>query len=527
MFDRDDASAVVAEIEVSQRQESSLMAHRMDAIAALLVLRTADAEAEDPDPGWSMITGFARTSAEVGAAMNMPPMDASKLVAQADALDNRLPRLAALLSAGEVDWPTARLIIRRTELVDDDLIARIDEEMADRLRRWHTWSRRRVTNAVDELICSIDPEAAKERRASSERDRYVTVTSQPDGSAHVRGRLPATAGVAFDKRLTDMAKAVCARDSRTLAQRRADALTALLDGRGLACDCAQPDCPARGSDEPSSIRTVVNVITSEETLLGQSDQPGYLEGFGVIDADLVRDIAEDAALCPLGPPSVTPEEAVRYQPTAEVDRWVRLRDLTCRFAGCDRPVTTCDLDHTTPFNHADPSAGGLTVPWGLSDYCREHHRLKTFHGGPEGWRDEQLDDGTIVWTSPTGRTYRTTPLGSELFPQMRLPCVEPRPRRRNRARERAATIRRLRSKLREQRPVNAAQRDLDRARRREIDERKWRNNSRKLLIVLKGRQQSTSPFARWINDPFESEELPPDWRPPPRPPTSEHDEPPF
>ena len=76
-------------------------------------------------------------------------------------------------------------------------------------------------------------------------------------------------------------------------------------------------------------------------------------------------------------------------------------------------------NHTVAFNHADPGAGGQTVPWNLACYCREHHRLKTFHGGVGGWRDQQLPDGTIVWTSPTGRIYRTTPGGPELFPQMR------------------------------------------------------------------------------------------------------------
>jgi hypothetical protein len=27
-----------------------------------------------------------------------------------------------------------------------------------------------------------------------------------------------------------------------------------------------------------------------------------------------------------------------------------------------------------------------------------------------GWRDQQLPDGTVIWTSPTGQAYRTTPL---------------------------------------------------------------------------------------------------------------------
>ena len=48
-----------------------------------------------------MITGFARTTAEVSAAMNMSPMGAKRLVAQAEALDTRLPKVAALLAEGD------------------------------------------------------------------------------------------------------------------------------------------------------------------------------------------------------------------------------------------------------------------------------------------------------------------------------------------------------------------------------------------------------------------------------------------
>jgi hypothetical protein len=528
LFEHASVDVLLGEIESSHREESALMARRMGSIADLLSLRTAEAEDADPDLGYAMITGFARTSAEVGAAMNMAPLTASRLVSQAEALDTRLPMIAELLADGEVDWRTVQVIITRTELVSDDLITDVDRAIAERILEWQCWSRRRVINTVDNLVRTVDPEAAKERRASSERDRYISVAAQPDGTAHVRGKITATAGAAFERRLSELAMSVCAKDSRTVDQRRADALNALAEGRGLPCDCAQPDCPARKADDaqPSAVRTVINVIASEATVTGESEQPGYLEGFGVIDADIVQELAEGAALRLLDQPTVTATEALRHRPSSDTARWIRCRDLTCRFPGCDRPVTACDLDHTTPFNHANPAAGGLTVPWGLADYCREHHRLKTFHSGPGGWNDVQLHDGTIIWTSPTGRTYRTTPDGPDLFPQMRPDCVAPKPRRRNRSREKAARIKQIRNKIRAQRPINATQRRLDQARLQEIDLRKWRNNARKMRIILKGGKPSTSPWCPWVNEPFEPEELPPDWRPPPPPPPLP-DDPPF
>lgn len=167
------------------------------------------------------------------------------------------------------------------------------------------------------------------------------------------------------------------------------------------------------------------------------------------------------------------------------------------------------------------------MPWDLACYCREHHRLKTFHGGPGGWRDEQLPDGTIVWTSPTGRIYRTTPGGADLFPEIRLAFNEPKPRQRSRSREKANRIARARETIRDQRPVNAEQRRVNRACREEIDLRKWRNQSRRMLILFKGKEPSTSPWCTWINEPFEPEELPPDWDPPPPPASLDLDDPPF
>src|ERR1700754_409428 len=100
MFEDFSAGALVGEIEASHRLESVMMARRCAAIAELLARRTAEAEAADPDPGVSLITGFARTTAEVSAAMNMSPMGAQQLVGKAEALDRRLPAVAALLAGG-------------------------------------------------------------------------------------------------------------------------------------------------------------------------------------------------------------------------------------------------------------------------------------------------------------------------------------------------------------------------------------------------------------------------------------------
>ncbi len=117
---------LVLAIADSGRQESMLVAQRMADIAELLAQRTVEVQAEDPDPGFMLVTGFQRTCAEVAAAMNLSPAAASVMVSHADTLMERLPQVAAVLAAGDTDWPTVAVIITRTEFL--------------RTARWPGWT---------------------------------------------------------------------------------------------------------------------------------------------------------------------------------------------------------------------------------------------------------------------------------------------------------------------------------------------------------------------------------------------------
>ena len=65
-----------------------------------------------------------------------------------------------------------------------------------------------------------------------------------------------------------------------------------------------------------------------------------------------------------------------------------------------------------------------TVPVKCSLAIRRHHLLKTFYCGAGGWTEQQLADGTIVFTAPTGHTYTTEPLGGMLFSALAQPTGE-------------------------------------------------------------------------------------------------------
>jgi len=47
----------------------------------------------------------------------------------------------------------------------------------------------------------------------------------------------------------------------------------------------------------------------------------------------------------------------------------------------------------------------MTCECGLGPKCRRHHRCKQ----ARGWRLEQPAPGVFRWTTPSGRSYTTTP----------------------------------------------------------------------------------------------------------------------
>nr|WP_235192497.1 HNH endonuclease signature motif containing protein [Mycobacterium asiaticum] len=238
------------------------------------------------------------------------------------------------------------------------------------------------------------------------------------------------------------------RRPRTLGQRRADALGALAaDGKHLACTCHNPDCPHRERTDARATSVVIHVVADHTSLAADPDplhhgelppltpdfgpapdpepepvtghNPAYLEGGYTLPAPLLAELlAAGATQTPLDSLAHTTPEP-RYRPSAALQRFIRSRDLTCRFPGCDAPAWTTDIDHTIAY------PWGPTHPADLKCLCRKHHLLKTFWTGPHGWRDRQHPDGTITWTAPTGHTYTTQPGSRLLFPTLCQPTEPP------------------------------------------------------------------------------------------------------
>lgn len=399
--------ALIERMCAARRVEAQAAAARLDAVGELFELRRVE-RGEQQD--WAVDT-WAAVGAEVAAAFRVSLAMAGSYMRYALAMRERLPQVAAVFRAGDIDYSLFQTMVYRTDLITDAaVLGQVDAELALRVPRWPSMTRGRLAAKVDWIVARVDADAV---RRSQERmtNREVSIWESEPGMSEMHGRLLGTDAKALDVRLNALADTVCQHDPRTRDQRRADALGALAAGADrLGCRCNSSDCAA-GGRLPAPV--VIHVVAEQGTLEGRNTAPAAtLGGAEAIPAAMVKELAENAKLRPLVAPAAAEPQ---YIPSAKLANFVRCRDLTCRAPGCDRPALECDLDHTIPY--AD---GGLTHPSNLKCLCRVHHLIKTFWG----WRDRQLPDGTIIWTLPGGYTYVTTPGSALLFPTLCAPTGE-------------------------------------------------------------------------------------------------------
>ncbi|OBF04877.1 hypothetical protein A5730_17790 [Mycobacterium sp. ACS4054] len=399
-----ESSGFLAAARECARSENRAAAGQLAAIGKLFAYRLSRG-GERAD--WAVDTEAA-VAAEVAAELRIGPGLAASRVRYARALRERLPRVAEVFAAGDIDFRMVQTMVYRTDLITDpDVMASVDEQLAARVARWPSMTSARLGAQVDKIVARADADAVRRRRERA-AGREVWIGEMGDGLARLEGVLLSPDAHALDARLSALAVSVCGDDPRTREQRRADALGALAAGADrLGCRCGRPDCAA-GARAPAG-PVLIHVIAEQATLDGRGAAPACeLRADGLIPPALIAELAASATLVPLVHPGDAPPEP-GYVPSQALADFVRCRDLTCRWPGCDCPAVACDIDHTVP--HA---AGGPTHASNLKCYCRAHHLVKTFWG----WREKQLPDGTLILTSPAGRTYVTTPGSALLFPSL-------------------------------------------------------------------------------------------------------------
>ena len=388
-------------------------------------------------------------AAEIGCVLVLGPRAASSFLVTAQAVVKELPLTLSALQAGTVSWGHAVAMADESASLDAAGAAALEAHFLDpdapdaargcpagqmpahRFRaRARTWRERHHAESIEE------------RHAKSVVDRRVEFRADRDGMAWLSAYLPADRALAGWNRLTGIARAMQGpHECRDMPQLRADSFTDAILGSGcIAHGSATATALAPASDTDSDdgaqagyrdgagggdsaiagdggeaggvlerwsspVRAQVLVTVPVFALMGLTDEPAMLDGYGPVPPSMARELVAGGAgsfyRVLVDPRDGAPLEIgrTRYRVTGAVRAWLRLRDGKCPFPGCSNNSLDNDADHILAWAH-----GGTTGISNLGQPCPKHHKLRH----TTGWRPSRASkDEPPGWTSPTGRHYQS------------------------------------------------------------------------------------------------------------------------
>lgn len=159
---------------------------------------------------------------EVAAVLTLSPRTGINRLDWAIEVSRRLPRSLAATEEGNISYAQLRVMAEETlhlpladiPAVEEHVLAGVDGKTPGQVRR-----------TTKRAVLAVDPNAAVRREEKACSERKVIINPLPDGMADFVGTLPAADAHALYNRLDELARTI--RDSRSMDQRRADALTDL------------------------------------------------------------------------------------------------------------------------------------------------------------------------------------------------------------------------------------------------------------------------------------------------------------
>jgi len=355
-------------------------------------------------------------AAEIGCVLALGPRAASSFVATSHTVVTSLPRTLAGLQAGTLSWQHAVVMADEAACLDAAGAAALEAHFLDpgasdpargcavgqlpahRFKaKARTWRERHHAESIEK------------RHAKGVADRRVEFRPDQDGMAWLSVCLPADQALAGWNRLTASARSMQGPDeSRSMPQLRADNFADAILGGSVA---GAGGSGANGSstdgatwESPSSrISAQVLVTVPVFSLMGVTDEPAMLDGYGPIPPSMARDLGANGAgafyRVLVDPRDGAPLEIGRtsYRVTGAMRAWLRMRDAKCPFPGCSNNSLDNDADHILGW-----AKGGTTGISNLGQPCPKHHKLRHTTGWTPTPATKNEPPG---WTSPTGRRY--------------------------------------------------------------------------------------------------------------------------
>lgn len=385
-----DESTLIDQIAELETVKSAAAARQARATAALDASRRAS-EAAAGVPAARRGRGVA---GEVALARHDSPARGGRHLGFAKALVYEMPHTLAALERGALSEWRATLIVRESACLDVEDRRALDAELCADPASLSGMGDARVAAAAKAIAYRLDPHAVVERAAKAERERTVTIRPAPDTMTYLTALLPVAQGVSVYAALRR--EADTRGDGRSRGQVMADTLVERVTGRSAAI--------------PSPI--AVNLVLSDQTLLGGDHAPADIAGYGPIPAAVARAMVLSAVADrrsratlrrlyahPRSGALVAMESRSRIFPRG-LAAFIGLRDQRCRTPYCDAPVRHRD--------HAQPWAdGGATTAENGLGLCENCNYVKE----SAGWRvTTTVDENhthTALFTTPTGKSYRS------------------------------------------------------------------------------------------------------------------------
>jgi Domain of unknown function (DUF222) len=397
---------------------------------------------------------------ELASELNLTWQSAAGQMGYARDVAERLPRTFAALAEGRLHPVHVKIVEEETRILSAEDAAKADAELAEAAV---SLTYGKLRSAARRLVLRLDAEAVQRQKEAARRAAEVRRFREVSGNTGMIARELPTAEAAaswqhLEQRALDLRAAGM---PGTLDELRIRALLDLLQERDSRAALAsqEPDTgPAGGADgtgrarQPGqaggpSLAALVTITVPWSAWQGPPGTPAEVDGFGLVDSEDARDLLAAAARdartrwcvtglhpdgtaaahgCAAGrhqAPGDTPLQdwlrdlRVRmtpitrgrchhkhaepgYRPSRGLQHLVTARNARCTAPGCGRPAARCDLDHTIAWDK-----GGITCECDLAPQCRHHHRCKQ----AEGWHLDQPEPGVLVWRTPAGRRYTTTP----------------------------------------------------------------------------------------------------------------------
>jgi hypothetical protein len=383
-------ASLVERIAELERGKSAAAAEQARVTADLDAARRARETAEGL-PAAKRGRGLA---GEIALARHDSPNRGGRHLGFARALVHEMPYTLAALESGALSEWRATLIVRESACLSIEDRRTLDVRMCADQAALDGLGDKRIEADAKAIAYQLDPQAVVDKAVRAQSERTVTVRPAPDTMTYVTALLPMTQGVSVYAALKRAADTSF--DNRSRGQVMADTLFERITGH-----------PA---DVPVPI--AVNLVLTDETLLGGATAPAHIPGYGPMPAaiacrlagDAIADEQSKAALRRLyrHPDSgalVAMESRSRLFPKG-LAQFIAFRDDTCRTPYCDAPIR--HADHATPHSRGGPTTAANGV--GTCEACN-------YAKEAPGWRVHTFKaDGQrhkAVYVTPTGASHES------------------------------------------------------------------------------------------------------------------------